>query len=58
MKAALLKAPGIDNLAVVDLPEPVPGNGEVKVRIRASSLNYRDLVTVMGGYGSRQKQGT
>lgn len=57
MKAALLKAPGIDNLAVVDLPEPVPGNGEVKVRIRASSLNYRDLVTVMGGYGSRQKQG-
>ena len=25
------------------------------VRIRAVSLNYRDLLTVKGGYGSRQK---
>lgn len=56
MKAALLQKPGIENLSVVDMPEPEPGPGEVKVRLRASSLNYRDLVTVEGGYGSKQKQ--
>jgi NADPH:quinone reductase-like Zn-dependent oxidoreductase len=35
---------GLDGLRLVDLPEPAPGQGEVLVRIRAISLNYRDLV--------------
>ncbi|MDF1732374.1 MAG: NAD(P)-dependent alcohol dehydrogenase [Minwuia sp.] len=56
MKAALLTTPGIANLTITDMAEPEPGPGEVKVRIRASSLNYRDLITVEGGYGSKQKQ--
>lgn len=56
MKAALLQQPGIENLKVMDVDDPAPGPGEVKVRLRASSLNYRDLVTVQGGYGSKQKQ--
>jgi len=56
MKAALLQQPGIENLKVMDVDEPSPGPGEVKVRLNASSLNYRDLVTVQGGYGSKQKQ--
>ena len=56
MKAALLTTPGIANLAITEMAEPEPGPGEVKVRIRASSLNYRDLITVEGGYGSKQKQ--
>lgn len=56
MKAAVLTTPGIANLVVQDMPEPEPGPGEVKVRIRASSINYRDLVTVEGGYGKKQKQ--
>lgn len=56
MKAVLLKTPGIENLSIEDLPEPEPRRGEVKVRLRASSLNYRDLITAVGGYGSRQKQ--
>ncbi len=56
MKAAVLTTPGIANLTVQDIAEPEPGPGEVKVRIRASSLNYRDLVTVEGGYGKKQKQ--
>ncbi|WP_417519383.1 zinc-dependent alcohol dehydrogenase family protein [Minwuia sp.] len=56
MKAAVLQQPGIENLTVKDIDEPSPGPGEVKVRLRASSLNYRDLVTVQGGYGSKQKQ--
>jgi NADPH:quinone reductase-like Zn-dependent oxidoreductase len=34
----------IDGLQLVDLPEPKPGHGEVHIRIRAVSLNYRDLV--------------
>ena len=55
MRAAVLSAAGLDNLSVVELPDPKPGPGEVLVRVRAATLNYRDLLTVEGGYGSRQK---
>jgi NADPH:quinone reductase-like Zn-dependent oxidoreductase len=34
----------LDGLQLVDLPEPKPAHGEVLVRIRSVSLNYRDLV--------------
>lgn len=37
---------GVDALALSDRPEPKPGFGEVLVRVRASSINYRDLSTV------------
>ncbi|MGR8919131.1 MAG: zinc-dependent alcohol dehydrogenase family protein [Gammaproteobacteria bacterium] len=47
MKAWQITAPGgIDTLTLNDLPEPRPGRHEVLVRVRASSLNYRDLLTV------------
>ena len=46
---------GIDGLVLVDKPVPRPAAGEVLVQLRAVSLNYRDLLTVKGGYGSRQK---
>ena len=39
-------AGGVDALVVSDRSEPDPGPGQVKVRIRASSINYRDLVTI------------
>ncbi|HCP00949.1 MAG TPA: NAD(P)-dependent alcohol dehydrogenase [Rhodospirillaceae bacterium] len=55
MRAAVLANAGIRNLSVVDLPDPEPGPGEVLVRVRAVTLNYRDLLTVEGGYGSRQR---
>lgn len=45
---------GLDNLKLVDLPEPQPGPGQVLVRMRAASLNFRDLVVIKGGYGPRQ----
>lgn len=45
---------GIDRLVQVSRPELEPRPGEVKVRIRASSLNYRDLMTVRGEYNPRQ----
>ena len=48
-------ASGIDGLKLVERPILQPGSGEVLVRIRAVTLNYRDLLTIKGGYGSRQK---
>ncbi|GGC69381.1 NADPH:quinone oxidoreductase [Chelatococcus reniformis] len=56
MKAYQLQdASGVDGMKLVDLPMPEAGPGQVLVRIKAVSLNYRDLLTVRGGYGSRQK---
>ena len=56
MKCYELQGPnGIDGLTLVDKPVPEPGAGEVLVRFKAATLNYRDLITVKGGYGSRQK---
>jgi NADPH:quinone reductase-like Zn-dependent oxidoreductase len=34
---------GLSRLSLVERPDPVPGHGEVVVRMRAVSLNYRDL---------------
>ncbi|SLN21863.1 zinc-dependent alcohol dehydrogenase family protein [Oceanibacterium hippocampi] len=56
MKAAILKSPGIDNLVVEDRPVPKPGPGEVLVRLRFATLNFRDLLVINGGYGSQQRQ--
>lgn len=42
---------GLDHLAVVELPDPEPGPTEVLVRMRAVSLNYRDLLMIEGMYG-------
>ena len=41
---------GLDALRCVELPDPQPSPGEVLVRWRAQSLNYRDLVIVQGTY--------
>lgn len=49
MKAYEIQEPfGIDALTLVERPEPQPGPGEVLVRVRAVSLNYRDLLVVKG----------
>ncbi len=37
---------GIDALEATERATPAPGSGEVLVRIKASSINYRDLGTV------------
>jgi NADPH:quinone reductase-like Zn-dependent oxidoreductase len=46
---------GIENLRLVELPEPSPGPGEAVVAVRACSLNYRDLAVARGGYGRAVK---
>lgn len=38
---------GIDALACNERPTPQPGPGEILVRMRANSINFRDLSTVM-----------
>jgi NADPH:quinone reductase-like Zn-dependent oxidoreductase len=39
---------GFEALQVVDRPAPAVGPGDVRVRVRAVSLNYRDLVIARG----------
>ncbi|WP_334164500.1 zinc-dependent alcohol dehydrogenase family protein [Phenylobacterium sp.] len=52
MRALNVAAPwGLDAIKVVELPDPTPGRGEVLVRMKAVSLNYRDLLMVNGMYG-------
>lgn len=46
---------GLDNLALVERPDPRPGAGQALVRLRAASLNYRDLLTAEGKYNPKQK---
>lgn len=41
---------GIDSLSLVERPEPRPGSREVLVKVRAASLNYRDLLIIKGLY--------
>lgn len=44
----LAAEPTLDNLAVTRAPVPVPGPGEVLLRLRASSLNFHDYLVVAG----------
>ncbi len=46
----LPKAEGIDSLTLDEAPTPSPGHGQVLVRMRATSLNFRDLMVVKGVY--------
>jgi NADPH:quinone reductase len=51
MRAAVItKAGGPEVLEVRDVPRPVPGDGEVLVRVRASALNRADLSQRRGNY--------
>lgn len=42
----------IDNLVMGERPKPEPGPRQVLLRMRAASLNYRDLVVPRRGYGA------
>ena len=51
MRAYELQGPGLDRLARVERPSPSPRASEIVVRIRAASLNYRDLLVATDRYG-------
>jgi NADPH:quinone reductase-like Zn-dependent oxidoreductase len=44
-------AGSLDALALVEEPAPSPGPLQVLVRVRATCLNFRDLMVLMGRYG-------
>ncbi len=44
---------GIDSLHVTERPEPRPGPRQVLLKMRAWSLNYRDLLVVKGQYNPK-----
>lgn len=44
---------GVEHIVPADRPEPEPGPGEVKLRMLAASLNYRDFVMTQRGYGRK-----
>jgi NADPH:quinone reductase-like Zn-dependent oxidoreductase len=46
---------GIDSMELMERPTPAPGPGEVVVRVRAVSFNYRDLLVVKGAYNPKMK---
>ncbi|HKY81523.1 MAG TPA: NADP-dependent oxidoreductase [Sphingobium sp.] len=49
MKAALLKAYGdVDQFEIGEIPTPVPGPGEVLIKIEASAINPFDLILRQG----------
>jgi NADPH:quinone reductase-like Zn-dependent oxidoreductase len=43
-------ATSLDDLNLVTLDDPTPGPGQVAIRVRACSLNYRDQAIVLGRY--------
>ncbi len=51
MRALSVSEPwGSDAIKVIEGPDPTPNHGEVLVRMRAISLNYRDLLMMQGLY--------
>lgn len=51
MKAVICKEFGpIENLVVEDMPDPVPGPGEVVIDIKAAGVNFPDGLMVRGEY--------
>lgn len=39
---------GVDSLKLVERPDPAPGPGQVVLKMKAFSINYRDLLVVNG----------
>ena len=51
MRCVQLTASGLENLKVVSGEAPEPGPGEVRVRMQAAAINYRDFMIAAGIYG-------
>jgi NADPH:quinone reductase-like Zn-dependent oxidoreductase len=53
MKIWQIPSFGIENLELMERPTPQPGPGQVLVKVHAVSLNYRDLLVVLGKYNPK-----
>jgi NADPH:quinone reductase-like Zn-dependent oxidoreductase len=40
----------VDQLSLIEVPRPAPGAGELLIRVRATSLNFRDQAIAKGHY--------
>lgn len=54
MKAYEIQNFDLDSLKMVERPTPEPGYGQILVSMKAASLNFRDLMTVLGHYNPKQ----
>ena len=51
MRAALVREHGTpEKVAVVELPDPEPGAGQVLVRVHAAAINFPDVLIVADRY--------
>ncbi|UYY58473.1 NADPH:quinone oxidoreductase family protein [Sphingomonas sp. S2-65] len=51
MRALLSRAPGgPETLTLADVPDPVPGKGQVLVSVRACAINYPDVLIIADKY--------
>lgn len=55
MKVVEIGAFGLSGLKVTERPKPDVQPGTVLVRVRAASLNYRDLMVALGHYNPKMK---
>jgi NADPH:quinone reductase-like Zn-dependent oxidoreductase len=55
MRAWQISSFSVDSLEFVERPTPSPHPGEVVVKVRAVSFNYRDLMIVRGQYNPKMK---
>ena len=55
MRVWQIPAFGVDSLEFAERPTPTPEAGEVLVKVRAVSFNYRDLMVVKGLYNPKLK---
>lgn len=46
---------GVEKLRLVERDPPRPAEGEVLIRVRAASLNYRDIMIAAGHYNPRMR---
>jgi len=57
MKALLSTAPGgPETLALTELPDPVPGPGQLLVRVKACAINYPDVLIIEDKYQFRPER--
>lgn len=54
MRALICRELGpAENLAVIDVPEPTPGHGEVVIDVKAAGLNFLDTLVIEGKYQAK-----
>lgn len=55
MKAYQLTEFNLQSLVMVDLPEPMPAKGQVRIAMKAACVNFRDLAVATGKYARAGK---